>query len=116
MYFIQEKLGMGRVFKKKDSACVYVVTKVTEIEEIINIFDKRPLNTSKHLNFLIFKEAFRPPPNLCTGGPPAFLLYRNSELDDTLHTKLESLKDEMNRKRIDFKLSPSDHQYLITPY
>ena len=101
LFFIKENLGLGRVSKQKENACVYVIDKVAEIQKIINIFNKRPLNTTKHLNFLMFSEAF--------------LLCTSSELDDTLHTKLESLRDEMNRKRTDFKLS-SDHQYLITPY
>jgi hypothetical protein len=90
---------LGRVHKK-DKACQYVIDKVDEIKEIINIFTKRPLNTTKHLNFLNFKEAF--------------IIYINSEPNEILHEKLDSLKNKMNSQREDFQL-PSDHQHLITP-
>lgn len=100
LYYIKAKLGLGRVSKEGDWGCVYSIDRVEEIKEILEIFSKRPLNTTKHLNFLKFKEAF--------------FLYVSSELDDHLHIKLENLRNEMNSNRKDFEL-PHGHSYLITP-
>lgn len=99
LFYIKANLSLGRVSKQGDWGCVYTIDKVEEIKEILNIFSKRPLNTTKHLNFLKFKEAF--------------LLYISSEQDDQLYIKLDSLRNQMNRNRKDFEL-PHDHQYLIT--
>lgn len=38
--------------------CAYTINKQEEIKEIMKIFIKYPLNSTKRLNFLAFKEAF----------------------------------------------------------
>jgi len=69
------------------------------------IFDKSPLNTSKHLNYLVFKKAFH--------------LYFNKDwlkVDfPKLRKEILTLKDSMNKKRICYK-QPVDHCIKITPY
>jgi hypothetical protein len=62
---------------------------------LISIFEKFPLNTSKHLDFLSFKEAF--------------LLYINrSKLTEELIFNLLDLKDNNNSKRTNFDM-PVNH-------
>ena len=55
--YIKDKLGIGgvRYYKKE---CIFNVTDKEGIALLISIFDKYNLNTTKHLDFLDFKEAF----------------------------------------------------------
>jgi len=55
--YINDKLGIGgvRSYKKE---YVFNVTDKEGIAFLISIFDKYNLNTTKHLDFLDFKEAF----------------------------------------------------------
>lgn len=97
--YIKDNLGLGKV-SSRGKICVLVVSKLSEIKSIIEIFELRPLNTTKHLNFISFKEAYT--------------LFTNSEFSEELVNKLEQLRSGINRKRIDFNL-PADHEYSITP-
>lgn len=100
--YINKTLGIGQVIKDQRAMCYYRVSKLKEIEEIIKIFDKFCLNSTKILNFLKFKEAFE--------------IYINSkEKTIELAQTLENLKSEMNTKRTNFQL-PEGHQYRITSY
>lgn len=75
-----------------------------EARVLIDIFSKNPLNTTKHLNFVIWKEAFE--------------LYTNrtgKSCSSELMTKILALKDEMNKKRTNFNM-PTDHTIRITDY
>lgn len=102
---IKDTLGLGKITISK-SVCAYTINKQEEIKEIIKIFTKYPLNSTKRLNFLAFKEAFE--------------LYINSKAKNTnlegleLIQRLEFIKSGMNSKRSDFQLS-EEHIYLITP-
>ena len=55
--YIQKRLNIGYV-KYYDGFSKFSVYSKTEIKEIINIFSKYPLNTSKRLNFEDWKKAF----------------------------------------------------------
>ena len=78
-----------------------------DLLKIFAIFDKAPLNTSKHLNYLMFKEAYQ--------------LYFKGKChkDNTELTKeimvAEPIKDLMNKKRTSFN-RPANHRIKITPY
>lgn len=102
---IKDILGLGKITISK-SVCAYTINKQEEIKEIIKIFTKYPLNSTKRLNFLAFKEAFE--------------LYINSKAKNTnlegleLIQRLELIKSGMNSKRSDFQLS-EEHIYHITP-
>jgi len=103
LYFIRDTLKLGKVIIDKSRAiCYYRISTLKEIQEIINIFNKYSLNSTKILNFINFKEAFE--------------LYINSkEKTPELAQNLEKIKSGMNSKRINFEL-PTWHQIKITPY
>jgi len=101
LFYIRDSLGLGSVIVK-DSVCIYSVNKREEIKAIIEVFNKYPLNSTKFLNFLGFKEAFE--------------LYTNSiEKTEELSLNLEEIKNKMNSKRSEFNL-PEGHTYRISPY
>lgn len=72
-----------------------------EIEIILAIFSKYSLNTTKHLNFLVFKQAF------------IIYMENNKEDRDTVKPIIDSIKDNMNKLRTDFGM-PNNHQVLVT--
>jgi hypothetical protein len=55
--YIKDRLGIGGVRFYKNE-CIFNVTDKEGIALLISIFDKYNLNTTKHLDFLDFKEAF----------------------------------------------------------
>jgi hypothetical protein len=99
------KIGKVSFFLNKVS---WICKNKKEVRVIIDIFSKNPLNTTKHLNFLIWKEAFELYTNRtgksCSGLRPTELM-----------TKVLVLKNEMNNKRTNFNM-PSDHTIRITDY
>lgn len=99
--YICNKLKVGKVFEREHFSTYYVIS--SEVLKIIEIFDKYPLNTSKHLNYLAFKEAY--------------LLYSDNIDKDIkkVSKKILALKDSMNKKRVKFEM-PSNHSIKITPY
>lgn len=59
LYYIQEQLGMGKVFiNEKTSSCTFIIKKHSDICKLINIFTQYNLNTTKYLDFLDWKKAF----------------------------------------------------------
>lgn len=50
LYFIQNTLGIGKVYIS-GTTCRFMVSKQSEVQKIIEIFTKYPLNSSKRLNF-----------------------------------------------------------------
>lgn len=97
--FIQKTLGLGRVTIYESSA-IFSITSQKEIQFIIELFTKYPLNSTKHLNFLDFKKAFE--------------LYTKSTVKvPELIMEVESIKNNMNSKRIVLEM-PMSHQINIT--
>nr|WUR10625.1 LAGLIDADG endonuclease [Elmerina hispida] len=96
--YVRSRLKVGKVTEREHFS-TYTVTS-SEILRIIEIFDRYPLNTSKHLNYLAFKEGY--------------LLYSNKDIKKGLNTIL-ALKGSMNKKRVYFEL-PSNHTINITSY
>lgn len=56
--FIKSTLGIG-VVRATGSRATFTVSTIKEVKVIMDIFTNYPLNSSKHLNFLGFKEAFQ---------------------------------------------------------
>jgi hypothetical protein len=97
--FIQKTLGLGRVTIYESSA-IFSITSQKEIQFIIELFTKYPLNSTKHLNFLDFKKAFE--------------LYTKSTVKvPEIIMEVESIKNNMNSKRIVLEM-PISHQIHIT--
>lgn len=100
---INKKLKEGSVYVGNHFA-QYIVTNKKDLLTIFKIFDNTPLNTTKNLNYLVFKKAYI---LWCTKNEKIIKL-------DLVRDILE-LKNSMNRKRISYE-QPSDHKIIITPY
>ena len=87
---IKNKLGIGNI-RIYNNECIFNVTDKKGIEKLIAIFTENNLNTTKHLDFLDFKEAF--------------YLYNNRDKNlsiDSIKNKIIELKENMNNKRVNF--------------
>ncbi len=109
--FIKKRLKISSNVWTGDHFCSLTVSSKDDIIKLIKIFDKYPLNTSKHLNYLNFKKGFE-----------FYNKYREKEslliqnIDKLLEIKkIQQLKDSMNKKRNNFEL-PTSHEIKITPY
>ena len=104
--FIQTKLNCGNVSNNKENTASYFnITDTNDLKfKLIPIFESFPLNTTKYLDFLSFKEAlFMDLPDTS-----------NCDLRDTHVKQILNLKSSMNSKRTDLIL-PINH-IRITPY
>jgi len=93
---------MGEVFTSKEKSSL-VVSRLDDVREIIAIFTKYPLNSTKLLNFLAFSEAF----DLYT--------TRSKESTSKVIEEIINIKNTMNSKRTDFIMLES-YKPKITPY
>lgn len=100
LHNIHRILGIGRVHTSGKTAR-FSVTTLKDIEKILNIFTKYPLNSSKILNFLDFKKAYE--------------LYTGSSSKDNVAQYVNDLKNGMNTKRINFEM-PIDFKTRITSH
>jgi hypothetical protein len=58
LYKIKEILGVGSILNLKENGAEYRIRNIKHINQyIIPLFDKYPLLTRKHFNYIIFKEA-----------------------------------------------------------
>lgn len=55
--YISERLNLGTVYVRDHFACLSV-SNTNDLIKIFSIFDNSPLNTTKNLNYLLFKDAF----------------------------------------------------------
>lgn len=102
--FIKNTLHIGNIrVNVERSEVVYEVSAQHEIEIILAIFNKFNLNTTKHLNFIAFEQAFL-----------LFVENNSQEARKKLKSKIKSLKDSMNKQRTDFTM-PLNH-YNISNY
>jgi hypothetical protein len=111
--YIKDKLGIGgvRSYKKE---CIFNVTHKEGIALLISIFDKYNLNTTKHLDFLDFKEAFHiywNTSSACLYGG----LEKNSNVGllSSIKEKILYLKNKMNTNRINYD-RPKNSPIFIT--
>ena len=114
--YIKDKLGIGgvRYYKKE---CIFNVTDKEGIALLISIFDKYNLNTTKHLDFLDFKEAFyiywnssgrRQAAGACSAGEK-----NTPEGLYSVKEKIFELKNKMNTNRINYD-RPLNSPIIIT--
>jgi len=96
--YICKTLGIGKVYAYGDK-CTFVVSNHREVQIIIDLLTKYPLNTTKLLNFLDLKKALE--------------LYTNSTRTEDIIKEITNLKNGMNSKRTVFKM-PDFHIPLIT--
>lgn len=100
LYYIQRLLGFGEV-RLYNNYASFTITRLKDIAELINIFDKYPLQGSKWLNYKDFVSAFE--------------LYTNSNRSTNALNEIAELKNNMNRLRLDYTI-PNDKAINITPY
>lgn len=136
---ISKRLDAGVIHTDKTNATLVLSSKEDNLK-IFNILDIKPLNTTKYLNFLSFKEAFflynhcvayanQPLPNGPVSDSLTFLnnttkntrvfseieTTKSSSAPENLIQKIKIIKASMNSLRTNFSL-PTDHQIKITPY
>ena len=108
--YIQNRLQIGKVYplnlNSQTDHVRWVVMSKKDIYKLIKIFDINPLNTTKYLDYINWKEAF--------------LLYfslqtNNISLQEEVKTQIFNLKSCMNENRTNFDY-PQDHKIKITPY
>jgi len=102
---IQNKLNCGNIRLDRNTY-VFKVSSLKDIETIIiPLFQKYPLMTKKHLDYLDFKKAF--------------LVYKerqeSRESNNEHRAKIIKLKNGMNDKRINFTL-PENHILITANY
>src|SRR5437667_12397234 len=98
--YIQSKLGIGNVRIYKNE-CIFNVTDKEGIIQLVSIFDKYNLNTTKYLDYLDFKEAFN--------------LYNNRDknlMTETAKDQVIKLKNKINTNRINFD-RPKNYEIVI---
>ena len=100
LYYIQRLLGFGEV-RLYNNYASFTVTRLKDISQLIDIFDKYPLQGSKWLNYRDFVLAFE--------------LYTNSNDSTNALKEIVELKNNMNRLRLDYTI-PKDKVINITPY
>ena len=90
MDYLNKTLGIGKVYVSGDN-CTFIVSKLEEIQAIVDLLSNRPLNSTKYLNFLDFKKAF--------------ILYTNRDnLAGKLIAQIIELKNNMNYNRVDHNM------------
>jgi len=95
--YIKNQLNMGKISINSTRAKVtYNVIAKKDIAKIIVIFSEYNLNSTKHLNFLAFKEAF------------ALYISESRRNIEKLKPRILEIINEMNTKKIDFTM-PSNH-------
>lgn len=89
----------------------YSVTSQQDLVKIFSIFDRQgfPLNTSKHLNYLMLSRK--------KGHELYFNRQSSRQISSEVANEILALKDQMNKKRIEFEYpSEAGHRVNITPY
>ena len=99
--FIQQTLEVGKVSLSGNTAR-FSVNRREDIANIISIFIKYPLQSTKYLNFLSFKKAFE-------------LYGSSSRKSPELFAEISKIKANMNTLRTDF-CEMETRKFSITPY
>ena len=100
---IFRRLGVGNIHIRS-STVNYTISNKEGLAKIFSILDKKSLNTTKYLNYITFRQAYD--------------LYANRGsrfVEKELKGKILSLKDQMNKKRVNFDL-PLSHSVNISRY
>ena len=101
---IKKRLNLGNDIAVYGNSCKFTVTHPEEIYKLIEIFDKYNLNTTKYLDYLDFKKAFK--------------IYQErikTVQDEEIFNNILNIKEGMNSNRTsrDF---PVEHNICITDY
>ena len=102
--FIVQRLKIGKVYFD-DHFVYFNVFKQSELKILFYIFDKYPLNTSKNLNYIMWKQGYE------------LYIYRETlpRNQNEIFNEIIDLKNQMNKRRISFK-QPEGHCINITSY
>lgn len=95
---------MGSVLVTENSA-IFTVSKPEDLLKLLTLFDIKPLNTTKFLNYFAFKKALF----------LYFINHGNPNKKDFIFEKMREFKNTMNTQRTNFEL-PESHKIVITPY
>ena len=101
--YIAKRLGVGNLYVREKTA-IYTISSKYDLLKVFSILDKQSLNTSKNLNYVLFRQAYD--------------LYFNREsikVSFELRENMVNLKNQMNKKRWDFS-QPPKHTINITRY
>jgi LAGLIDADG endonuclease len=100
--FIKNTLKVGRIFvDSKNSKANWVVSSYKDLIQIIlPIFDSFPLNSSKYINYLLFKEV-------------VLMMRKKEHLTISGFQRIISIKEKMNKNYVDITM-PKNHQVRIT--
>lgn len=88
--YIAQRLGVGKISFNKDTVNYTVIRKV-DLLKIFSIFDKQPLNTSKNLNYMMFRQ-----------GYDLYFHRESNKVSTDIFKEILNLKDQMNKQRIEF--------------
>ena len=97
--FIRDKLGFGHIYLKSNNSVDFIIHRNADIANIIKIFQKYPIQSTKWLNFIDFAECFE--------------LF--SSKSDDFKNKTLNIKKQMNNSRTNFKL-PITKKIQISAY
>jgi hypothetical protein len=116
LHYINKKLEAGTIYTYKNTATL-TISKFEELQKLFNILEIKPLNTTKYLNYLAFKECCLLYYNRnkvvgCVALPQHKLTLTERS---TLFNQIRALKNSMNSLRTNFIL-PNNHKIIITPY
>ena len=99
--FIQDQLGAGIILLSRETL-VFYLQKVEDLENVLfPLLDSYPLNSTKHMDYLIFKKAH-------------FIRKDRSYRTPEGLNHLKYLLSQLNNKRTDFTY-PENHTFRITP-
>lgn len=108
--YIAQRLGIGNICLR-DSSVNYTVSSKDALLVIFGILDKTPLNTSKNLNYIMFRQ-----------GYDLYFYRESTNITPELCKEIIALKEKIlhwrshsTKNRVEFK-QPIDHVICITPY
>lgn len=104
LIYIKKILNMGNDIAIYDHSCRFTVTHPKDIYKLIEIFDKYNLNTTKYLDYLDFKKAFK--------------IYQErikTVKDQEIFNIILNIKNGMNNNRSCWDF-PVKHNIVITDY
>ena len=96
-------MGVGNI-SIKNNTVNYTVSSKDALLKIFNVFDKRSLNTIKNLNYIMLRQ-----------GYDLYFNRKSLKVSKELREEILDLKNQMNKKRIDFN-QPKGHFINITRY
>lgn len=101
--YVAQRLEVGHISVGQKSVN-YTVSSKGHLLKIFAILDKQSLNTSKNLNYIVFRKAYD-------------LYFNRVSIKVSLELReiLIELKGQMNRSRIDFN-QPKGHSISISRY